>query len=147
MRRTYGKDPLYGLLLTFGAAMVIEEAIRLIWGTRDYVLQVPQAISGGFHLPGSDLVDLPLLCGRHCRRDHRAGLAGDREDAVTARSIKAGAHDSEIVRALGINLSRLRLAVFVFGTDAGRRRRHHRRADLGHPSAYGRRCGRSRRFW
>ncbi|MGY4452740.1 branched-subunit amino acid ABC-type transport system permease component [Bradyrhizobium sp. i1.3.1] len=28
MRRTYGKDPLYGLLLTFGAAMVIEELIR-----------------------------------------------------------------------------------------------------------------------
>ena len=26
MRRTYGKDPLYGLLLTFGAAMVIEES-------------------------------------------------------------------------------------------------------------------------
>ena len=48
MRRTYGKDPLYGLLLTFGAAMVIEEAIRLTWGTRDYVLQVPQAVSGGF---------------------------------------------------------------------------------------------------
>ncbi|MFL5128207.1 MAG: ABC transporter permease subunit, partial [Microvirga sp.] len=34
MRRTYGKDPLFGLLLTFGVAMVIEEAIRLIWGTR-----------------------------------------------------------------------------------------------------------------
>ena len=26
LRRTYGKDPLYGLLLTFGAAIVIEEA-------------------------------------------------------------------------------------------------------------------------
>ncbi|MGY3408785.1 branched-subunit amino acid ABC-type transport system permease component [Bradyrhizobium sp. GM5.1] len=48
MRRTYGKDPLYGLLLTFGAAMVIEEMIRLVWGTRDYVLQVPSAINGGF---------------------------------------------------------------------------------------------------
>ncbi|HJZ42118.1 MAG TPA: branched-chain amino acid ABC transporter permease, partial [Hyphomicrobiaceae bacterium] len=48
MRRTYGKDPLYGLLLTFGAALVIEEGIRLIWGTRDYVLPVPQALSGGF---------------------------------------------------------------------------------------------------
>src|SRR6201991_5385895 len=45
MRRTYGKDPLYGLLLTFGAAMVIEELIRLIWGARDYVLQVPQGVS------------------------------------------------------------------------------------------------------
>ena len=48
MRRTYGKDPLYGLLLTFGAAMVIEEAIRLVWGTRDYVLPVPPTINGGF---------------------------------------------------------------------------------------------------
>ena len=41
MRRTYGKDPLYGLLLTFGAAMVIEEGIRLTWGTRDHVLPLP----------------------------------------------------------------------------------------------------------
>ena len=36
MRRTYGRDPLYGLLLTFGVAMVIEELIRVVWGTRDY---------------------------------------------------------------------------------------------------------------
>ena len=63
MRRTYGKDPLYGLLLTFGAAMVIEESIRLIWGTRDYMLQVPAGRERRIHLPGPDLVDLPLLCG------------------------------------------------------------------------------------
>ena len=82
MRRTYGKDPLYGLLLTFGAAMVIEETIRLTWGTRDYVLQVPQG--GQWRLPvrRSDLVDLSLLCRRHCGRDHRTGLAPDREDVV-----------------------------------------------------------------
>jgi branched-subunit amino acid ABC-type transport system permease component len=30
--------------------------------------------------------------------------------------IKAGAHDSEMVRALGVNLARLRLFVFAFGT-------------------------------
>ena len=30
--------------------------------------------------------------------------------------VKAGAHDSEMVRALGINISRLRLFVFAFGT-------------------------------
>src|SRR5438046_2587597 len=46
LRRTYGKDPLYGLLFTFGAALVIEESIRVIWGTRDYVLPLPDAISG-----------------------------------------------------------------------------------------------------
>ena len=48
MRRTYGKKAEYGLLLTFGAALVIEETIRLVWGPSEQYLQVPQAISGAF---------------------------------------------------------------------------------------------------
>ena len=48
MRRTYGKDPLYGLLLTFGAAMVIEELIRVIWGSGEQVLRTPELINGAF---------------------------------------------------------------------------------------------------
>jgi branched-chain amino acid transport system permease protein len=115
MRRTYGKDPLYGLLLTFGAAMVIEEAIRLIWGTRDYVLQVPQGVSGGFLF--QDLVWSTY-------RFYAAGIAAAIialvwlviEKTPFGATVKAGAHDSEIVCALGINLTRLRLLVFVLGT-------------------------------
>ncbi len=115
MRRTYGKDPLYGLLLTFGAAMVIEEMIRLVWGTRDYVLQVPSAINGGFIF--NDLIWSTY-------RFYAAGIAAGIivlvwlliEKTSFGATVKAGAHDSEIVRALGINLSRLRLLVFVFGT-------------------------------
>ena len=115
MRRTYGKDPLYGLLLTFGAAMVIEESIRLIWGTRDYVLQVPQAVSGGFLF--QDLIWSTY-------RFYAAGIAAVIiglvwlliEKTPFGATVKAGAHDSEIVRALGINLTRLRLLVFVLGT-------------------------------
>ena len=49
--------------------------------------------------------------------------------------IKAGAHDSEMVRALGINLSRLRLLVFAIGVGAGRDRRRRDGADLGHSPA------------
>ena len=115
MRRTYGKDPLYGLLLTFGAAMVIEETIRLTWGTRDYVLQVPQGVSGGFLF--GDLIWSTY-------RFYAAGIAVAIiglvwlliEKTSFGAIVKAGAHDSEIVRALGINLTRLRLLVFVFGT-------------------------------
>jgi branched-chain amino acid transport system permease protein len=115
MRRTYGKDPLYGLLLTFGAAMVIEEGIRLIWGTRDHVMPLPPAMSGAFLFN-------ELIWSTY--RFYAAGIA----IAVIALTwlliertrygaiIKAGAHDSEMVRALGINLGRLRLGVFVFGT-------------------------------
>lgn len=115
MRQTYGKDPLYGLLLTFGAAMVIEELIRLVWGTRDYVLQVPSAINGGF-LFG----DLIWSTYRFYAAGIAAGIIGLVwlliEKTSFGATVKAGAHDSEIVRALGINLSRLRLLVFVFGT-------------------------------
>ena len=115
MRRTYGKDPLYGLLLTFGAAMVIEELIRLVWGTRDYVLQVPSAINGCF-LFG----DLIWSTYRFYAAGIAAGIIGLVwlliEKTSFGATVKAGTHDSEIVRALGINLSRLRLLVFVFGT-------------------------------
>jgi branched-chain amino acid transport system permease protein len=115
MRRTYGKDPLYGLLLTFGAALVIEEGIRLVWGTRDHVLPVPPAMSGAFLF--HDLIWSTY-------RFWAVGIAA----AVIALTwlliektrygavIKAGAHDSEMVRALGINLGRFRLGVFMLGT-------------------------------
>ncbi len=115
VRRTYGKDPLYGLLLTFGAAMVIEELIRLVWGTRDYVLPVPPSISGG-------MIFWDLIWSTY--RFYAAAFSIGAialvwlfiERTPYGAIIKAGAHDSEIVRALGIDLTRLRLYVFAFGT-------------------------------
>jgi len=114
LRRTYGKDPLYGLLLTFGAAIVIEEAIRLTWGSQERVLPLPALLQGPvaigdtlfakyrFYAAGAALVAIGLLW-----------LFIERT-SIGAR-IKAGSFDSEIVRALGINLPRLRLLVFALG--------------------------------
>lgn len=115
MRRTYGRDPLYGLLLTFGAALVLEELIRIVWGTRDYMLPVPREISGGF-------IMLDLIWSTY--RFWAAAFAIVALAAawvVVERTrfgamVKAGAHDSEIVQALGIDLARLRVWVFVLGT-------------------------------
>jgi branched-chain amino acid transport system permease protein len=115
MRRTYGRDPLYGLLLTFGAALVIEELIRLVWGSTEKQLPLPEAISGAF------------LVGDLIYSKYRFYASGFAVIAILAlwlfiektpygAMIKAGAHDSEMVRALGINLSRLRLFVFSLGT-------------------------------
>ena len=115
LRRTYGKDPLYGLLLTFGVAMVIEEAIRSIWGTRDYSLPTPSAISGGF-IAG----DLIWSTYRFYAATIAAGVIfltwAFIEKTPYGSIIKAGAHDSEMVRALGFNLSTLRTGVFMLGT-------------------------------
>ena len=114
MRRTYGRDPLYGLLLTFGAALVIEETIRLTWGSNERQLALPQAISGAFMLGD-------LIYSKY--RFFASGFAVLMilalwlflEKTPYGAIIKAGAHDSEMVRALGINLSRLRLFVFALG--------------------------------
>lgn len=114
LRRTYGRDPLYGLLLTFGAALVIEEGIRLVWGSTEKQLALPAAISGAF------------LLGDLIYSSYRLFASGFAILAILAlwlflektpygAIIKAGAHDSEMVRALGINLSRLRLLVFGIG--------------------------------
>ena len=114
LRRTYGRDPLYGLLLTFGAALVIEELIRLIWGSNEQQLPVPAAISGAF------------MWGDLIYSRYRIFASGFAIVAILAlwlflertpygAIIKAGAHDSEMVRALGINLARLRAAVFALG--------------------------------
>jgi branched-subunit amino acid ABC-type transport system permease component len=114
LRRTYGRDPLYGLLLTFGAALVIEEMIRVIWGSTERQLPLPEAISGAFLLGD-------LIYSRY--RFFASGFAILMivalwlflEKTPYGAIIKAGAHDSEMVRALGINLSRLRLLVFGIG--------------------------------
>ncbi len=114
MRRTYGRDPLYGLLLTFGAALVIEEVIRLVWGSSEKQLMLPEVISGAFLM--GDLVYSKY-------RFFASGFAilmivllwVFLQKTPYGAIIKAGAHESEMVRALGINLSRLRLFVFGLG--------------------------------
>jgi len=115
MRRTYGKDPLYGLLLTFGAALVIEELIRVTWGSRERSLPLPEAISGAV-LVG----DLIYAKYRFFACAFAAALIGVLwlfiERTRVGAIIKAGAHDSEMVRALGYDLARLRLGVFALGT-------------------------------
>ena len=50
VRRTYGRDPLFGLLFTFGAALALEEVIRIVWGPRGYTISAPAFAAGPFHL-------------------------------------------------------------------------------------------------
>lgn len=115
LRRTYGKDPLYGLLLTFGAALVIEELIRLLWGSNEKQLVLPAALNGAVFIGG-------LIYAKYRFFACLAAIGMILllwlflEKTPYGAMIKAGAHDAEMVRALGINLPKLRLFVFALGT-------------------------------
>src|ERR687891_771564 len=108
-------DAWLALPLTFGAALVLEEAIRLIWGPLEQIMPVPDQVSGAFIAGG-------LIWSTY--RFFAVALALAvillvwlfLERTPYGAMIKAGAHDAEMVQALGINLVRLRLFVFALGT-------------------------------
>jgi branched-chain amino acid transport system permease protein len=115
VRRTYGRDPLFGLLFTFGAALALEEVIRIVWGPRGYTVSAPAFAAGPFHLGflyyskyrvlvAVVAVALLALVWWFIERTPYGAI------------IKAGAHDGEMVRALGIDLTRMRNLVFGLGT-------------------------------
>jgi branched-chain amino acid transport system permease protein len=115
VRRTYGRDPLFGLLFTFGAALALEEVIRIAWGPRGYTVSAPAFAAGPFHLGFLyyskyrvlvAVVAVALL----------ALVWWFIEKTPYGAIIKAGAHDGEMVRALGIDLTRMRNLVFGLGT-------------------------------
>jgi branched-chain amino acid transport system permease protein len=116
VRRTYGKDPLFGLLLTAGAAMALEELIRMIWGSVGRVLAAPAFVAG------------PISLGFMPYSKYRLFLAGLSvlliflvwaflEKTPYGAIIRAGAFDSEMVMGLGIDLKKMR--TLVFGLAAG----------------------------
>jgi len=50
LRRLYGLDPLYGLLLTFGLALVLEGMFQNAFGISGNSYPVPTALQGGTNL-------------------------------------------------------------------------------------------------
>ena len=114
IRRLYGRDALYSLLLTFGLAYMIEDGTRFIWGAQSLPFQVPDWLvtplsSEYFFLTGYRLfmvlvvtiavVGLFLILGRT-----RLGIR-----------IRAGTLDLETVSVLGVNVRFLRNMNFGLG--------------------------------
>lgn len=114
VRRTYGKKAEYGLLLTFGAGLVLEEGIRIVWGSGEQSLPVPETVNGAY-LAGDLVYSKYRFFAAFLGLVLMAGVWLFLEKTPYGARVKAGAHDSEMVRALGIDISRLRLVVFGLG--------------------------------
>jgi len=114
VRRTYGKKAEYGLLLTFGASLVLEEGIRIVWGPGEKSLPVPPEVNGAF-MAGDLIYSEYRIFAAFLGILLMALVWLFLEKTPYGARVKAGAHDAEMVRALGIDIGRLRLFVFALG--------------------------------
>jgi branched-chain amino acid transport system permease protein len=114
IRRLYGRDPLYSLLLTFGLAYMIEDGTRFVWGAQSLPYQVP----GWLLSPLSS--DLFFLTGYRLFMVLVVAIAVAALFLMLSRTrlgirIRAGTLDLETVSTLGVNVRVLRNMNFGLG--------------------------------
>ena len=115
LRPLYNKDPLLGLLLTFGLALFLQELIRTVWGARRIPLRRP-AVSGGFIVYGPILVTKYRLAVLVLTILILIAVWLFLEKTPWGRIIRAGSRDPEMVSMLGINLRTIFTITFGLGT-------------------------------
>jgi len=114
LRRFYKADPTLSLLLTFGLAMVAEQALRMIYGAPPLSWEIPQALRGqfvvgDFFYPKYRTLLICVAAG--CV----IGLWFLLQRTPFGRVVRAGVQNPEMVGALGISLEPYMAAVAFIG--------------------------------
>ena len=114
IRRLYGRDPLYSLLLTFGLAFIFQDMTRYIWGAQGLPVSVPafmgQPLSNhfffitGYRLFMVSVVAIAVALLFVFLRYSKVGMR-----------IRAATLDLETVAGLGVNVRALRTFNFGLG--------------------------------
>lgn len=114
LRRFYRADPILSLLVTFGLAMVAEQAIRMAWGAAPLPASLPQSVRG------------PVIVGDFLFSKYRLMMLGVVACVLLGlwlllnrtsfgRVVRAGIQQPDMVAALGIRLQPYMTAVVMLG--------------------------------
>ncbi len=114
LKPLYGKDPLYPLLLTFGASICIPDIIKLIFGLIGKVVQYPSGLMGAFML-GPVMVPKYRLFIIVLTLVVLIGLWLFLTKSDLGMIIRASTRDSLMTQVLGINVSRIWTVGFMIG--------------------------------
>jgi branched-chain amino acid transport system permease protein len=115
-RHLYGRDHLDQVIATFGIILFLNHGVRVVWGAAPLTLPLPEFFTGsvvlkaGLLYPTWRLViigaGLAVAVGLYVLVTHtRLGML-----------VRAGATNARMVSALGVNIERLFMIVFGFGT-------------------------------
>ena len=114
LRRFYTADPILSLLVTFGIAMVAEQALRMLWGAAPLSASMPQALRG------------PVILGPFLFSRYRLTLLAIVVLALAGvwlllnktsfgRVVRAGIQRPDMVAALGIRLQPYMTTIVMLG--------------------------------
>lgn len=114
LRRFYSADPILGLLLTFGLAMVAEQLIRMVWGASPLQSSIPAAFKG------------QVVVGDFLYSKYRLLMLGVVFLVLTGiwlllnktafgRVVRAGVQRPDMVAVLGIRLQPYMTTIVVLG--------------------------------
>jgi len=115
LRFMYAKDEVVILLITYARVLVLEDVIKLVWGVSPLFIAEPYGLLGSFDVLDLTypyynliLVGVAIACG--------LGLFWMLGHTRTGKLLVAVIHDTEISRAMGINVERMYLITFTFGS-------------------------------
>ena len=114
LRRFYREDPILSLLVTFGLAMVMEQAIRILWGAAPIPVALPREIRGAL-IVGDFLFSKYRLVMLLVIAIILAGVWYLLNKTSFGRVVRAGIQQPDMVAALGIRLQPYMTAVVMLG--------------------------------
>jgi branched-chain amino acid transport system permease protein len=119
LRWFQGKDEILMVIVTYAVLLIMEDAIKLLWGVNPYFAVQPYSLLGrsqlteGLSFATYDLVAILMVCCIGVV----AWLTLNRTNK--GRLLKALIHDREIAVAMGVNVSAMFAATFSIGSVLG----------------------------
>jgi branched-chain amino acid transport system permease protein len=115
-RHLYGRDHLDQVIATFVIILFLNHGVRVVWGAAPLTLPVPEAFTGAVVLKAGLLYPTWRLVIIGSGLAVAAGLYLLVTHTRLGMLVRAGAANARMVSALGVNIERLFMIVFGFGT-------------------------------
>jgi len=112
LRHLYGREELYQLLFTYALVLILGDAAKFLWGTRQLSVPTPPVLAGSVEIFGTTqplyslfVIGLgPAIAIAGWLVLHRTGIG---------RMVRAASYDREMLDALGANVGALYTGMFV----------------------------------
>ncbi len=115
-RHLYERDHLDQVLATFGLILLLNQAVKMIWGAAPLSVPVPEFLSGNVRLMDGILYPVYRFALIAAGLGVGALLWFVVEKTRAGMLLRAGASNAPMVSALGVDIRKLFMVVFAFGT-------------------------------